>query len=214
MKAQHHPRSGKRGRKKRRSAAQRRSQAALAEASYGWSGVTDEERRAWDARAWTIPCRSRKGKTRHLSGQKYFIKVNAARIFLGLSMLRLPPAPATFRPSVVGPLRITRVRGVLAIKLSVSGAPAEHIRVLASPARNAGRRFCADYRYLCPLPPPVKGEVDITKPYIKKFGIPPAGKRIFVQTRRQVDGWQTFPAQSDALLPGHQWSLRSTVAGA
>ena len=78
-------------------------------------------------------------------------------------MLRLPPVPATFSPNVVGPLRITRVCGVLAMKLSVPSAPAEHIRVLASPPRNAGGRFCADYRYLCPLPPPITGESDITK---------------------------------------------------
>jgi hypothetical protein len=140
--------------------------------------------------------------------------VNAARIFLGLPMLRLPPAPTTFSPNVVGPLRITRVRGVLAMKLSVPSAPAGRIRVLASPPRNAGGRFCADYRYLCPLPPPITGESDITKPYIKKFGIPLAGKRVFVQTRQQVDGRQAFPAQTNALAPGHQWSLHSTVVGA
>ena len=131
-------------------------------------------------------------------------KVNAARIFLGLPILRLPSAPTMFSPNVVGPLRITRVRGVLAMKLSVPTAPAEHIRVLASPPRNAGRRFCADLRYLCPLPPPIKGESDITKPYIKKFCIPPAGKRVFIQTRQQVDGWRTLPAQTNALVAGHQ----------
>ena len=65
----------------------------------------------------------------------------------------------------------------------------------------------------CPLPPPIKGESDITKPYIKKFGIPLASKRVFIQTRQQVDGWQAFPAQTNVLVAGHQWSLHSTVAG-
>ena len=211
MKALATSKSGKRGRKKRRSAAQLRSQAALAEASYGWNDLTDGERRVWDVCAKTMPCRSRRGRSRYLSGQKYYVKVNAARVFLGLPLLRLPPESVTFGPNPVGPFRITRVRGVLALKLSVPSAPAGHIRVLGSPPRNAGRRFCADFRYLCPLPAPRGGESDITKEYIKKFGIPRAGMRIFIQTRQQVDGQQDLPVQTDAIVPGHHWSLRSSA---
>ena len=36
---------------------------------------------------------------------------------------------------------------------------------------------------------------------------------VFIQTRQQVDGWEAFPTQSNALVPGHQWSLHRTVAG-
>ena len=211
MKALATSKSGKRGRKKRRSAAQLRSQGALAVASYGWNDLTDAERRVWDVRAKTTLCRSRRGRSRYLSGQKYYVKVNAARVFLGLPLLRLPPESVTFGPNPVGPFRITRLRGVLALKLSVPSAHAACIRVLASPPRNAGRRFCADFRYLCPLPAPRGGESDITKEYIKKFGIPRAGMRIFIQTRQQVDGQQDLPVQTDAIVPGHHWSLRSSA---
>src|ERR1035441_6376832 len=115
--------SGKRGRKKRRSAAQLRSQGALAEASYGWNDLTDAERRVWDVCAKTMPSRSRRGRSRYLSGQKYYVKVNAARAFLGLPLLRLPPGPVRFSPNPVGALSVTRVRGILALKLSV---PSRH----------------------------------------------------------------------------------------
>ena len=171
----------------------------------------DAERRVWDVCAKTMPCRSRRGRSRYLSEQKYYVKVNAARVFLGLPLLRLPPESVTFGPNPVGPLRNTRARGVLALKLSVPSTPTEHIRVLGAPPRNAGRRFCADFRYLCPLPAPRGGESDITKEYIKKFGIPRAGMRIFIQTRQQVDGQQDLPVQTDAIVPGHHWSLRSSA---
>ena len=203
----------KRRRKRRRSAAQLRSQAALAEASYGWNDLTDTERRAWDVRAKTTPSRSRRGRHRYLSGQKYYVKVNAARAFLGLPLLRLPPGSATFPPNPVGPLSITRVHGLPVLKLSVPSDPAGCIRVLGSPPCNAGRRFCADFRYLGPLPARRRGVSEITKLYIKKFGIPRPGMRVFIQTRQQVDGEQDLPVQTDAIVPGHRWCLHSSVVG-
>ena len=53
------------------------------------------------------------------------------------------------------------------------------------------------------LPAPAGGESDISKPYFEKFGNLPAGSRVFIPTRQQVDGWRdSFPAQFTVVVPG------------
>ena len=212
MKAHHHSKSGKRGSKKRRSAAVLRSWTALTITSYGWNDLTDDERRAWDARGKTVLSRSRGGRSRRLSGQKCYSKVNTARAYLGLPPLRLPPKPANFSPNPVKGLSIIKVPGGLALKLSVPSAPAEYTKVMGSPPCSPGRRFCADFRYLGLLPAPDGGQSDITEQYIKKFGNPPPGSRVFIQTQQQVDGQHDLPLQTEAIVPGKWKPRRATRA--
>jgi hypothetical protein len=50
----------------------------------------------------------------------------------------------------------------VALKLGVSGLPAEDIMVFASPPYKAGWQYCGDYRFIGLLPVPVKGWSAIT----------------------------------------------------
>ena len=43
-----------------------------------------------------------KGRAHGLSGQKYYVKINGPRAFLGLAPLPLPPKPSKFSPNPVG----------------------------------------------------------------------------------------------------------------
>ena len=102
----------------------------------------------------------------------------------------------------MGALSITKVRGRIVLQLSVPSAPAGLVKVLGSPPCNAGRRFCGDFRYLGLLPAPDGGMCDITELYVKKFGNPPPGSRVFIRTRQVMDGQQDLPVQTDAVVPG------------
>jgi hypothetical protein len=42
---------------------------------------------------------------------------------------------------------------------------------------------------------------DITKLYVDKYGVPPAGKRVFIHTRQQVNGWQEAAKKTTAVVP-------------
>ena len=75
--------------------------------------------------------------------------------------------------------------------------------VFGSPPQNAGRAYCGDYRFLGLLPAPIEGVSDITRLYIKKFGVPPDNSRVFIRAWQVVDGWENWAlAQiTDALVP-------------
>jgi len=203
MKSPEHPKGGKRGKRKRPTAAQLRARSALTSASHGWDDLTDAERLAWHT-AGKQERTTSQGRTRRLTGQKYYVKINASRSFLGLAPLTSPPKPSKLRPNPVGALSIIDVRGKIVLQLSVPSAPAAHILVLGAPPQNAGRRFWRDFYYLGLLPAPKGGVSDITELYVKKFGNPPPGSRVFIQTRQQVDGQQDLPVQTDALVPGRR----------
>ena len=62
------------------------------------------------------------------------------------------------------------------------------------------------------LPAPEGGVSDITEQYVKEFGNPPPGSRVFIQTRQHVDGQQDRPVQTDAIVSGQRKRRRATRA--
>ena len=55
---------------------------------------------------------------------------------------------------------------------------------------------------------------DITRLYIKKYGVPPANTRMFIRTWQQVDGWE-YRGQmrlTNALVPPRDWVLHGQRA--
>jgi hypothetical protein len=110
-------------------------------------------------------------------------------------------------------------RGRLALKLTVSKAPAAHILVFASGPYNEGREYCDKFRYLGPLQAPVRGEIDFTALYLGKQDMPWPGSKIFLRIVQQVNGWRSLPQPFAAILPRtppppSQRRLRQTAVAA
>ena len=62
------------------------------------------------------------------------------------------------------------------------------------------------------LPAPEGSVSEITEQYVKKFGNPSPGSRVFIQTRQHVDGQPDRPVQTDAVVPGQRKRRRATGA--
>jgi hypothetical protein len=230
------PKSGKRGdivsfkirygqcerqhvaRSKRRSAAERRAQGEFGSASLGWNEITEEQRYAWRAGGKKVRSHPRGGQSGPLTGQTLFTAINRNQALIGLDPFVYPPARPAFSPNPVGALSITQGRGGIALKLSVSKAPVEHILVYGARPYNAGRPYCDKFIYLGLLPVPESGMSDITKLYVKKHGKPWAGSRVIIRTVQQVNGWRDNPQRTEAIVPGEPGSAaqpkrrRATVA--
>ena len=194
MKKHGHPRSkkgGKTGAKQKHSTpAQRRARNRLGAFSRMWSELTEEQRTAWRRRAKEADRLVRQGQYYRLEAQPLFNKLNSVLALCEREPLTDPPPQPKFGPNPVRAFDITGTGDGIALKLSVSGSPAEDIMVFASPPYSAGRSFCADFRFLGLLPTPVEHVSDITRLYIEKYGVPPVNTRVFIRVWQQVDGWE------------------------
>ena len=201
-------------RKQRRTAAQRRARQNLGRFSGMWRELTEEQRVAWRLRAEETDRLVRQGRYYRLSGQQLFNKINSVLALCEHEPLTTPPPRPQFGPNPVGALTISRDADSVALKLNISGTPSEDIMVFASPPQSAGRAYCGDYRFLGLLPAPVEHLSDITRLYIRKYGVPPANTRIFIRTWQQVEGWECRGQMhlTEALVPARVWVLHSQRA--
>ena len=42
---------------------------------------------------------------------------------------------------------------------------------------------------------------DITDLYVARFGVPPAGTKVFIRTQQHINGWDDLPKQTSAVVP-------------
>ena len=191
------------GRKTCRTAAQRRARQDLGRSAHMWSELTEEQRTAWRQRSEQVGRLRRLGQYYRLKGQQLFNKLNSVRALCGQEPLTDPPPLPSFSPNPVGVLTITWVGHEPTLKLTVSGPVAGDIMVFASPPFNAGRGYCSDYRFIGLLSTSGEHVGEITRLYLKKYGVPPPNSRIFIRAWQQVDGWE-FRGQmrlTNALVP-------------
>jgi len=184
---------------------QHRERTGFGQTSRGWGELTDEQRQAWIAAARHVkskssptPNRRRQGR---LTGQMLFVKINNARRACGQDLLTEPPERPVFGLNPVGQLVITNRGGRITLKLEVSKQPAADIIVFGSRPCNRGVAKCFKGPRLGTLPAPAGGLSDITELYVKKHGVPPVGKRLFIWTKQQINGWQEFPRETNAVVP-------------
>ena len=195
---------GGRDGRKRRTAAQRRTQEGMTQFSQGWNErLTEDQRTAWMRLAEALPRRVRKGRFYRMLGHQVFRAINSVLALLGREPRTDPPPRPNFG---VNPRITLQIKGTSrgpTLKLSLSETPTEDVMVFASPPWKAGRTYCGDYRFLGLLPASVKGWSDITRLYIKKFGVPPPNTRVFIRTWQQVDGWENRGQMklTNALVP-------------
>jgi hypothetical protein len=64
---------------------------AWAKASLAWAKLTEAQRQAWNEAAKEIRSRPWMGHSSRLTGQAYFVKANARRLYDGQALLRWPP---------------------------------------------------------------------------------------------------------------------------
>jgi len=182
--------SGQDGRKTSRTPAQRRVRENPGRFSRLWNELSEEQRTAWRRLAQTLPRRVRKGRFYRLHGHQVFKAINSVLALLEREPRTDPPPLPKFGVNPGLALEITGAGKGMALKLNVSGTPTEEIMVFGSPPWKAGRAYCGDYRFLGLLPTPVEHVSDITRLYLKKFGVPPVNTRVFIRTWQQVDGWE------------------------
>jgi hypothetical protein len=181
--------------------AQMDRRASFGRARFLWGKLTDEQRFGWNNSAAgnrTEPSLNQSGR---LSGYLLFMRINCNLAAIGLPMIQDPPDTPRFGANPVGPLSITNTNSVISLKLKVSRTPAADIVVFASKPHSAGTTYVDHFTILDLLPDPDRGWSNVSELYLAKYPVLPVGKRVFIRTVQQIDGWQDLPKQTSALVP-------------
>ena len=169
-----------------------RVQGNLARVAGLWRTLTPKQFDAWAAAA------RREGMLPY----RFFCKTNATLADYGQPVALDPPKREKLRPNPVGALGIRNRGGAITLRLRVPTAPAELTLVF-------GVRWCSrgmsvprsNGVLLGRLPDAVRGWSNIADLYVKKFGQPPAGTRVFIWTRQLVNGRKDALKQTRADVP-------------
>ena len=111
------------------------------------------------------------------------------------------PKPAKFGPNPVKGLHLTNRQGKLKLELELDRSPVADILVLGSRPCSAGISVRSTCSIIGLLPAPMGRRCDITELYVKKFGVPPAGTRVFIRTRQIINGWEDEFKDTQARVP-------------
>jgi hypothetical protein len=57
----------------------------------------------------------------------------------------------------------------------------------------------------------VRGWCNITDLYVKRFGVPPVGTRVFIRTRQLINGWEDDFKDTDAVVPRGQSASMNSI---
>ena len=184
-----------------RTVAQTGVRGILSRVAAAWRGLQESQRAAWTAAASGVNSASRLGQSGPLTGLQLFNKINCTLAQFGQEQVVAPPARPQFPALAPQNLAITNTGGVVALKLTCPSDPGENTIVRASAPISQGRQTCSDFRILGTCPVPAAGSADITSLYTGRYGVPPVGKKVYIQVNQFIDGWEDLPVGFSAIVP-------------
>ena len=184
-----------------RTPAQMSVRAILSQVSARWRALQEAQRVAWVAAAKEAKSETRLGQNGVLSGFLLFTKINCTLAQFGQVQVDAPPAQPQFPALVPQNLAITNTANAIALKLTCPTSPGENTIVRASAPISQGRQTCSDFRLLGTCPAAVQGTANITSLYTARYGVPPVGKKVYVQVNQFVDGWESLPVTFWGIVP-------------
>jgi hypothetical protein len=184
-----------------RTALQLDRRTAFQRARQFWGTFTDEQFLAWNTLASTRRTHPVLGQSSSLSGYELAVQTNVHLATFGLPMVPTPSPVPVFPDNPVLGLNITRAGNAVSLELPLSAQPVQYIVVLGARPQSPGVSYVDHYSILGLLPDPEDGVCDITDLYLAKFHLLPAGKRIFIRTVQQINGWRDLPKTISGRIP-------------
>ena len=185
------------------SPAQQRIRQAFGSYARMWGGkLTQQQRDLWNAEGANVWSHPRCGTRGKLSGEQFFTGINSVLACCNLPPLWSPPARVVFQLTVVRELVIMNDEGGVRLFLRLAAPPTEDIMVFGQEPCSAGRSKRRNVSYLGLLPPAEDGMSEITDLYKAKYGEPRPGRKIFIVTCQQKNGWKGMEQETSEIVPG------------
>jgi hypothetical protein len=167
-----------------------------------WSALlNDDQQDRWNLAGSQVMSHPRLAESGPLTGHQLWSGLSTVRAVVGLpETFEVPPRPV-FGPSQVGRLIIGNDENGVRLYLAVSGELNEDIMVFGQEPCNRGRYKRRNVSYIGLLPPPIGGLSEITRLYRAKFGEPRPGKKVFIVTCQEKEGWKGLDQETSATVP-------------
>ena len=170
-------------------------------ASQWGSTLTQAQRDAWTAEASQHQSKARLGQSGPLTGLQLYAKINCSLLVIGGDVVSAPPAAPVFDLLPMSGLTITNAAGVITLKLTTTGSPADGTMLWGAKPCSQGLNTAPGVVLLGMLDLPVNNAIDISTAYKARCGSPAVGKKVFVKVNQNIDGWQDVPRQFWAIVP-------------
>ena len=158
---------------------------ALKTASRMWDGLSEAQRITWREAANNIQTRKRLGMSGPMTGNQLFVKINCALAEIGAEMISAYVDPSSADPQLPTALVITAVSHAAVLKLTAASAPVDGSMLWAAAPTKPGVNRAPQMVCLGTLSSPMSNAIDITTPYVARFGLPVAGQRTLRRRQSQ-----------------------------
>jgi len=181
------------------STAQGTVRARLAGNSAAWRALTDGQRAGWESLGAQMVRTDALGQSYALNGFQAYCSVNNNLLCAGSAVVS--DAPSLTTPEALTSATITLTAASLSIAYTVTPlATGVKLMCFASPQRSAGRSFEGDYRLIKLSTAAQASPLVALTEYTAKFGVPVVGNRIFFSLICTVDGFESGPFNTSAVV--------------
>lgn len=174
------------------SSAQAAVRARLSTNAIAWKALTDEQRAGWESLGSQMSRTDSLGQSYTLNGFSAYCSVNNNKLAAGDAVVSAAPAITSPTNIVTATITLTASDFSIAYTATPLGTGVR-LMVFASPQRNAGRSFEADYRLILVTSAAAASPQDIESQYIARLGTPVAGNRIFLSFVAYLGGFTSGP---------------------
>lgn len=186
------------------SSAQLNVRSRLTEFSQAWSGLTEEERLAWNNAVGDYARTDIFGDLRNPSGFNLYQRLNNNLAIVGVNPIDYPPLPSSVGSCYATAFSIAEEVGSASLTLS-NAVPADTaVQVWATPPVSAGKSFVkSQYRLVTVLAAAATSPANIATAYIAKFGAgATVGQKVFIKTVavNKITGQVSTPSQISAIV--------------
>lgn len=170
------------------SAAQSNVRNRLAVNAIAWRALTDAQRAGWEGLGSQVTRVDSLGQSYTLNGFSMYCSLNSLKAAAGDAAVS--DAPAMVAPQNIVTATITLTSASLSIAYTATPLAANtKLFIYASPQRNAGRTYEADYRLIAVTAAAAASPHNLLAAYTARFGAPVTGNKIFFSFQAYQAGW-------------------------
>ena len=171
----------------------------MSQNAIGWKALTEAQRAGWESLGNQMSRTDSLGQSYTLNGFGAYCSVNNNKLAAGDTVVA--DAPAMVAPVNVVTVTLTLTSAAFSVAYTATPLSANtRLFIYASPQRNAGRSFEADYRLIAVTAAAAASPHNLLSAYTARLGAPVTGNRVFVSLIAYNGGFQSGPFNVSQLV--------------